>query len=130
MPTLSLEDTRKTVRLTLPSSTETDPAWVEVYDKVLTNDMITLRETEGQTMQTIVAVKNMIAKWCFLEKDGTPAPIDLEHIGQLEFSDFTFISEQIKAFDKYAAMADSEKKNTSSILAPKETETTPTTPIQ
>lgn len=110
MPVLDRE--RKTKRVVLPSSTPEDEAWVEIYEDVLTGDMLALTDIQNQNEAGIVAMTKIIKDWNFTERDGkTKAPINAENVKKLSLSDLVHITDNIKAFDKFRKLTEIKKKS-------------------
>ena len=111
MPTLSREN-RKTTKLTLPSSKKNDPAWVEVYKTMLTEDIVELAKFQGNEAKgTLTSLINIIKAWNFTDASGKIVEINRESVGLLEVEDMMYIAENSKALKKLAKFNTAKKKN-------------------
>lgn len=100
-------------RLTLPSDPD---AWVDIRTKLRWQDakaLAALTDDEGNVANEIEASDKMVlavvAAWSLAEADGTPAPIDLDHINKLLNDDLAHILNQATA----ALEVGKPKKNSS-----------------
>lgn len=111
MPILT-DQGRKTKKIVLPSSTKKDEAWVEVYETVLTRDIVALSSLqEDQGKATITALTNIIKAWNFTDMEGKAVEVTVENVELLDFGDMLEIVNNVSAFNKLTKLTNAKKKN-------------------
>ncbi len=115
-----LETKRESLRFELPSSTKEDPAWVEIYQKIMAGDILDLKRAEGNFSQTFfIALSHIIKEWNFTDASGEKVPVTEESVQFLDMLDLGFIAEKAKAFKEYSGLSTVKKNSFSSALQPK-----------
>lgn len=110
MPILNNERSFK--KIILPSSLPDDEAYVEVWDKVLTSDVVGLSEyQDNKNRAAVEMLVNIIKDWNFTDKDGVKLPVTAENVNFLDIRDFAFIIEKTAAFKEIAEMSTVKKNN-------------------
>ena len=99
MPILSRK--RPTTRIVLPSSTENDEAWVDVYNSANAEDVLCMqKDLDDKAKATMVGLARIISDWSFTDENLQKLEITPENIGLLDVKDFTYLSENIKAYSE------------------------------
>lgn len=76
---------------------EADRAWVKVITKLTPKQLAGIEETDTKIKVAMELLANIVTEWNMTEADGTtPAPIDTDHISQLDFEDFTFLGKYVE----------------------------------
>jgi hypothetical protein len=120
MPILQTERTFK--RIVLPSSTKDDPAWVEVWEKLLTTDVVAISGAgTNQSEAAMRVITNIIKAWNFTDKAGVVLPVNFENVQHLSIQDFAKIIEETSAFKEMEALTTQKKNNSLTTLVPKPT---------
>jgi hypothetical protein len=110
MPILNTE--RNFKKIILPSSTATDEAWVEVWDKVFTSDVIALSSYGGdKNKASIEIITSIIKDWNFTDSEGNKLPITSENVNFMSILDVAKIIEETTAFRQIEAMSLVKKKS-------------------
>lgn len=97
------------IRLELPSSDPSDPAWVDVNPEVTTEDWMAWRETK-QAYALLSLVKNSIVAWNMTDKNNDILEVSIEVIRTLPVADFDLILSRLKT-DNDDALVDRDRKN-------------------
>lgn len=116
-----------TIQLSMPSSTDTDPAVIEVKAAVYPLDVLDLRENDLDAYTLFITLATrIIVSWNYTDQNNQPAPVTKEWIDRLTDPDKKVLSEYVtKLFDKsFEGVSSEEKKTLSSPL----TETPTPTP--
>ena len=112
MPKLQIADKRKTNKITLPSSTKEDPAWVEIYTEVLAGDMEVMADAfELRGHASLIGVLNLIKDWNFEDENGIKAEINIENLRRLTRDDFQYLSNEIGKIKQPESLTENVKKN-------------------
>lgn len=107
----SLRTIRPTKKIILPSSTETEEAWVTVYEKPLAYDVVEINKFAGEPAEANnLMLVRLIADWNFTI-DGEKAPITEENVKVLDFDDYVAIMQGITSFEKYKELSDAKKNS-------------------
>ena len=87
-----LFDTRKTIKITLPSYPDSE---VELYDGLLTSEFEKLSDLEKDYVRGIETLRFLIKSWSFVDEDDKPSEINKENLGKLPAKDFTYMMEKV-----------------------------------
>ncbi len=117
MPVLASERTTK--RINLSRFPESDPGWIEIYDRAQVGDVeavgnLASGQEIGKITEDLMLVTSLIKDWNFTESDGSSVPITLESVRRLEMSDLNDIAEAMKAVSTELS---TEKKSDSSLTS-------------
>lgn len=115
-----------TTKLTMPSSTDDDPAWIEIKTVLYPLDILDLQENPGNEYNTFceVAARSIVA-WNYVDvADGSPITPTADWIDKLPNEDKKILSEHISALmaKSFEGLSNDEKKTLSAPL----TEAAPT----
>lgn len=112
MAKLQAVDRRTSKRLTLPSSTKEDEAWVEIYEEALAGDIEQMANAgEQRGLAMVTALTNIIKDWNMEEEDGTKAAITVDNVRRLKQKDLLFLLNEVEAFNELALFSGEQKKN-------------------
>lgn len=111
MPKLTPADRRETKRITLPSSTPDDEAWVEIYTEVLTGDLEQIGNVADlKGLATVTSIVNLIKDWNFEDENGQKAEINIANVRRLKQIDSMAIVKEVEKI-KPSSLDDEVKKN-------------------
>lgn len=131
MPKLQDTTRRLTKKLTLPSSTQEDPAWVEIYTEALAGDVEQMANAgDSRGLAMVTGIVNIIKDWNFLKDNGDREEINIDNVRRLSQKDLTFILASVDAYNDLAVIGDAQKKSSVTTSSPKSSESIPTTPNQ
>jgi len=110
MPKLD-KDSRVSKKIILKASSQpNDEAWVEIYEDVLTGDVMGVGQfEENKMMASLAAITNLIKDWNFTDKDGNKSEISIETVKLLPFEDMMQLISEVKAFDKFQGLTEIKK---------------------
>lgn len=112
MPKLQDSSRRKSKKLELPSSTEQDPAWVEVYEEALSGDVEQMANAgEQRGLAMITAIVNIIKDWNFTKEDGQKEEINVDNVRRLSQKDLIYIMSNIEAYNELITLGEAQKKS-------------------
>ena len=101
MPELSAKrSTKKIVLWTTP-----DEAWVEIYEDLMTQDVMDLSKLQDDSNVNFEVIRRIIADWNFTDK-GEKAPITLENIGRIPMKYWFKVAQEATAFKELQGMAE------------------------
>ena len=92
MTKTKLFDTRKTIKIALPSYPDSE---VELYDGLLTFEFEKLTEVEKDYDRGIETLRFLIKSWSFVDDNEKPLEVTKEVLGRLPAKDFTYIMEKV-----------------------------------
>lgn len=112
MPQLGLE---KIERISLPSGTPDDPAWVDLNLNFDAGTVLDATKGTDDPREIIArALVDLIAGWAYTGVDKKPAAVTYENIRRLPIQDFNVIGErvlqEIDSFDIEPVVETGEKK--------------------
>lgn len=97
-------------KITLPSSTDNDPAWVEVWEKIKTGSLVEIKNlNENKDAHPYEFYKYLIRDWNFVTETGEKAQINGENIAMLDSDDFAVIVDNCNALNRLNEVALSKK---------------------
>lgn len=119
MPKLQELTRRETKKLTLPSSTPEDEAYVIIYKEALAGDVEQMADAgENRGLAMMKALVNIIQDWNFEDEKGK-ADITLENVRRLKQKDLLFLLNEVEAFNELALFSAEEKKSMKTISSKK-----------
>lgn len=92
MKKTKLFDTRKIIKITLPSYSDSE---VELYDGLLTHEFEKLSDVEKDYDRGIETLRLLIKKWSFVDDEEKPLEVTKENMGKLPAKDFTFMMKKV-----------------------------------
>ncbi|MCP6727529.1 MAG: hypothetical protein KJI69_05975 [Patescibacteria group bacterium] len=92
MKKTKLFDTRKTIKIALPSFPDSE---VELWDGLLTSEFEVLSNLEKDYDRGIETLRFLIKAWSFVDEKDETLDVTKETLGKLPARDFTFMMEQV-----------------------------------
>jgi len=94
---------RKTKRIVL--WTEPEEGWVEIYEELMTQDVMDISKLTDQTTQNFEVIVKILSDWNFTR--GTKkAPINLETVGMIPMKYWFMVLQDATAFKELQKMSD------------------------
>lgn len=85
-------------RVTLPSSTPEDEAWVELNLSLTAGEVLSIRERGDDSAELSVAMlAKSIVNWNFTQDNGELEPVNEDNVKRLPAKDFNYLSEKLLA---------------------------------
>lgn len=113
-----------TVNLTMPSSTDADPAWVEIKTALYPLDIIDLQEKSDNDYKLFCEVAaRATSAWNYTDLDGNPIQPTADWIDKLPNEDKITLSQHVTKLiaDSFEGLSNDEKKTLSEPLTATET---------
>ena len=82
-----LVDTRKKIRIELPSYGKKDPAWIEAVDDLSVSDIVEIQDMPEGKARTMSLLSTIIADWNFTDNSNNKLPITADNVSKLRLSD-------------------------------------------
>jgi len=94
---------RKTKRIVL--WTEPEEAWVEIYEDLMTQDVMDISKLTDQSTQNFEVIVKILSDWNFT-KGAEKAPINLETVGMIPMKYWFMVLQDATAFKELQKMSD------------------------
>lgn len=108
MPVLGEQNLKK---LTLPSSTKEDPAWVQISQTIRVEAAFKGSEIKDRQEKVLFQMSECIRDWNFTDADGKKAEINPKNILKMDQMDFLYLQDEIDFDAIFSRGLDKLKKN-------------------
>lgn len=113
MPVISSDRTLK--RITLSRYPQSDPAWIEFYERASTGDVEAAFEgnPKNDITQVLQIIASLVKNWNFTNAEGQPEPITVETLRRMDPDDIKEIREAIEATMELTPLSAQKKTGSS-----------------